>query len=260
MTISKSINIRLHQDRILLIKPASQMCQYYHDYLEFMGFEVYCTSQMEEALQILETIAIDLVICDREHQQGRENLQTLLGSLKPDECLSIILLTFSKSSLINEQGSILHTYPLAINTDQFFDGNLKMLITLIKSILEKMKYVMILNDSYHDQLICEQPLMKKNYHLHSTCNGYIALQELMNPKTRGAEVLILDLCNRYYSGFMLLSQLKQAQYIIPVFVVTGIDIDAKQIFERTGIEVSSVLNKKQTSELPKLVGQSFKSK
>ncbi len=254
---SANMNTLRHQERILLIKLPSQMCQYYHEYLEFMGFEVYCTANIEEALQILDTIAIDLVIYDTQHSQGQAGLQTLLDSLQSDEFLSIIALTSSKSSPVTVQRGVFYSYPLATNTDEFFNGNLKMLITLVKSVLGKMRYVLILNDSYQDQMLCEKPLMKQNYHLYSTCNGYIALHELMNPKARHVDFLILDLCNRYHSGFMLLSQLKQAQYVMPVFVVTALEVDAQQILDRTGFQVHSVLNKHQTSELSTLVKQSL---
>ena len=257
MAIPQDLTIRLSQKRILLFKTTSVMHQYYYEYLDFVGFEVYDTHQIEEALQILETIAIDILICDVENEEGQKNLQVIQSSFTQDESVSIIAL--SRQSYLSNQllRKNVYSYPLATDINHFSDGNFKKLLVLIRSIIQKMKYILILNDSYHDQVICEQSLMRRNYHLHTTCNGHIAFNTLMNQSNFRVDLLVLDLCNRYYSGFMLLSQLAQAKHHMPVFVVTTIEVNADQILQRTGFQIHSILNKQEASQLPQLIAQNF---
>ncbi len=250
----------VYNDRALLLENDGNLKPVYEEHLELSGFEVHCAGNLAQARNVLEYLPVNLIVCN-EFLAGGNTLEFLASLRNEGIQSSIVVMTEDEDRVwehIPEQETALQTFPIPQDLQQFLKSDINQFVSLVTMVLDTMRCVLLVTDCHAEAIEVENVLITNNYRVCSVRDGQYALKAIQSaaPTHHPVDVLVFDILNRYYPGFMFLADLLKCSINLPSVVITDTSTSVEKIKSKTGFEVSDILPKNNlSSDLIPLIEQ-----
>lgn len=250
----------VYNDRVLLLQDNNDLRRVYEEHLEFSGYEVHCADTVMEANNILEYVPVNLIVSAEFINNGEKNMVEFLGMLRNMGTTSwMLILTEDEERVwdqIDENETRLHTFPIPDDLDEFLKSDVNQFVSIVAMVLDELPCVLIVNDSNGERIELENMLISKNYRICSVPDGNQGIDAILQMEStkHPFQIIVTDIINRYYPGFMFLDELFKQDIKLPSIVLTSVDISLEKIYDKTRYDVSCVIRKNQISAqlIPKI--------
>ncbi|MGK5091199.1 response regulator [Deltaproteobacteria bacterium TL4] len=238
----------VYNDRVLLLESNPELRRFYEEQLEFAGYEVHCAQNVSQALNVLEYVPVNLIVCN-ELFDGNRNSVKYLRLLRSNGIKSAVLVLTANEdrvwSQIPDEEVCLHTFPIPEDLDEYFKSDINQFVAVVNMVLDELKCLLIVDDITSESIEIENLLVSNSYRVCSVSNGEDGLKAIAKAEQTSYKfnAIILNTINRYYPGALFLEELFKQGYQIPVLVLISGTGSSEKMSEKTQYEFLRTLPK-----------------
>ena len=238
----------IYNDRVLLLESNTEMRRIYEEQLEFSGYEVHCATSSAEAKNVLAYVPVNLIVCNEFFDDGKNALEYLTALRKHSIHTSILFLTDDEDrvwSQIPDDDMLIQTFPIPHDLDDFFKADINQFVSIVAMFLDNMKCALIVSDSTSERIDIENMLIANNYRVCSVNSGKPGLESILKSiqTPQKVNLIIMDIINRYYPGFMFLEDLAKNDIALPTIILSTAELSLEKLEQKTHYHIAKIVPK-----------------